>query len=76
MAVTVVLSQEVKMQEEDDAGGFRPPPWVHDDFTLWRIGWAREEQRGIAEALAEAKQAPVKKKPTKRVEDDGESLYG
>jgi hypothetical protein len=40
--------------------GWTPPPWAKDDFTAWRIGWAREAQRGMAEALAESKK---KKRP-------------
>jgi hypothetical protein len=43
------------MFEDSPGDGFRPPPWVKDDFTFWRIGWAREAQRGMAEALAEGK---------------------
>jgi hypothetical protein len=50
------------MLTEDDAGGWQPPPWMVNDFSAWRVGWAQEKKTGMAEALVEGKRR-AKSKP-------------
>lgn len=60
------------MLTEDDAGGWQPPPWIRDDFSAWRVGWAQEKKTGMAEALEDRRRA--KSKPQEDRDPPGAEL--